>query len=441
MHSAGDISAAAVQPQQTNCWCAVASTRAMLESIDASISVAQTDVNNYMTTHDKNDWTDPSFADYMQCAKGSPNPSYPHDARGMAWALWNWATPDQSAGYNDYESTNQSAMDWRIVRGIRATGDPVGAIVVHGEHAILVVGYQTALDPLNENGQNNQIMGMLVWDPWYNAGFGNWSGWPAGGFAPNSYVTLSDWNTKYFTNDRNEGPYFQGQYIAVLRSSVADAPSDTPAQDFGSAKYAEAGGGTGSTASPAPSDTPQASSTSADSSVAADTMPPAAPAALAATAADSATIAGAVASGLSAYGLIGNPDLGDVPANYTIGTTVHVRSLAVGVPSYDLVELRVGDLVKAVALVDEVSGAYRFGELRATFGDVRLPSATQLTSALATNGLGGSASLSWTWTNDPVPPFQPFLTGLDAAGKTAFVTPNGVTEQLPVVNGVTSTAN
>src|SRR4051812_1511457 len=63
---------AAVQPQQTNCWCAVASTRAMLESIDASLSVTQTDVNNYMTTHDKNNWTDPSFSGFIKCAKGSP---------------------------------------------------------------------------------------------------------------------------------------------------------------------------------------------------------------------------------------------------------------------------------------------------------------------------------------------------------------------------------
>ena len=80
----------------------------------------------------------------------------------MAWALWNWATPDQSVGYNDYEGTNQSAMNWKIVRGIRATGDPVGAIVVHGAHAIVVVGYQTTLDPLNEGGQTNKIQGMRL---------------------------------------------------------------------------------------------------------------------------------------------------------------------------------------------------------------------------------------------------------------------------------------
>jgi len=49
-------------------------TRAMLESIDASISVAQTDVNDYMAAHDKNDWTDPNFSSYIRCSEGIADP-------------------------------------------------------------------------------------------------------------------------------------------------------------------------------------------------------------------------------------------------------------------------------------------------------------------------------------------------------------------------------
>ena len=56
-----------------------------------------------MTAHDKNDWTDPASATTCDARQGSPSPVYAHDARGMAWALWNWATPDQSVGFNDYE--------------------------------------------------------------------------------------------------------------------------------------------------------------------------------------------------------------------------------------------------------------------------------------------------------------------------------------------------
>jgi hypothetical protein len=156
-----------------------------------------------------------------------------------------------------------------------------------------------------------------------------------------------------------------------------------------------------------------------------------------------AGIAQAVADGLTTYGLLGNRDLGNLPANYTIGTTVHVNSLVVGIPSYDLAELRVNGSVKAVALVDEVDGGYQFGELRATTGDVRLPTASQMSSVLAAHGLRGTPSLSWTWADDPAapPPFAPFLTGTDAFGRTAFVTQAGVQAHLTTVNGVTPAAN
>jgi carboxypeptidase T len=424
----------AVQPQQTNCWCAVASTRAMLETMDAAASVAQTDVNDFMVAHDKNDWTDPTFGDFIRCAKGSPSPSYAHDSRGMAWALYHFATADGSIGFNDYESTNQSAMNWKIVRGIRATNAPVGVSVVHGEHEVLAVGYQTALDPFNENGQPNQILGMRVWDPWYNAGFGNWSGWPAGGFAPNSYVVLSDWNTRYFTDDESEGPYFQNQYVAVLRSSVAEQPTDNPAQDFGTATYNQSST-PDPTPAPSPTESPVASDTSAsvaatDGAPAAFTLPGAAP-----------TISQALTDGLTANALFGDSELGNLPASYTVGTSVHVRSLVAGVPSYDLVELNVGGVVRAVALVDEVGSGYRFSELRAATGDMHLPTVGQLSAALSTNGLRGTPSLTWTWTDEPIPPFQPFLTGIDASGRTAYVTPDGVAEQLTLASGVAPAAN
>ena len=92
-----------------------------------------------------------------------------------------------------------------------------------------------------------------------------------------------------------------------------------------------------------------------------------------------------------------------------------------------------------MALVDEVNGGYAFGELRATTADVRLPTTAQLSSALAANGLRGTPSLSWTWTDDPAapPPFAPFLTGTDAFGSTAFVTPAGSRAHSDTVNGVT----
>ena len=433
--------ASAVQSQQTDCWCAAASTRAMLATIDPSTSATQSDVSNFMTTHAKNDWTNPSFSDYIKCARGSPNPSYAHDGRGMAWALWNWATSDHSVGYNDYTATNQATMDWRIVRNIRATNAPVGVMVVHGEHAILAVGYQTAIDPLADAGQSNQLLGLRVWDPWYGTGFGNWSGWPNGGFAGNSYVALADWNSKYFTTDQNEGPYYSGKYVTVMQSSVAEAPNDSPAQNYGDWAYAQQTASPSPTPTPTPSDspTPSPSPSSAPANIATDSA--VATTATIALPAPAGTIAQAVADGLSTYSLLGDQELGNLPASYTVGTSVHVRSLAVDMPSYDLVELRANGAVAAVALVDEVGGGYLFGELRPTTSNISLPTASQLSAALSVNGLSGTPSLSWTWTTNDTPPFAPFLTGTDAAGKTAFVTATGVTEQLPLVNGITPLAN
>lgn len=440
----------AVQPQQTNCWCVVASTRATLEHISAAISVSQTDVNNYMTPRDKNDWTDPSFRDYMRCTAGSPSPSYAHDGRGMAWALWRFASDDGRYGFNDYAGTNQGRMNWSIVRSIRATGWPVGIIAAHGKHAILAVGYRTALDPFAEGGQPNQILGFRVWDPWYNAGFGNWSGWPAGGFAGNSYITLDDWNSVYFTDDRNEGPYYDGKYVAVMRSSVAEQPSDTPAQSYGEWVYDNGGmpptptPSPQSTPAPTPDATPTADPTATPAPTPTDDPPPegtafvfASAAALTATsAAPAGTVELAVREGIAAHDLLGDPELGNLPATFSIGNSVHVTSLAPGVASYELVEILVGGTVRAMALVRERDGGYVLGELRATLGDVHLPTQAQLQSRLAPNGLRGTATLTWAWLDgQPVPPFAPFLTGVDSQGRAAFVAADGAVERLATLSG------
>jgi hypothetical protein len=81
------------------------------------------------------------------------------------------------------------------------------------------------------------------------------------------------------------------------------------------------------------------------------------------------------------------------------------------------------------------------GELRPTTGNVRLPNRAQLQSSLAARGLRGTASLSWTWTREPGSPFAPFLTGVDARGRTTFVTARGVTTALPVIRGLTLRPN
>ncbi len=427
------------QPQQTNCWCVVAATRTLLRHVDASITASQAEINESMTPYDVNDWTDPGFRDYIRCTSGNPSPSFAHDSRGMAWALWQYGSMGQTRGYNDYTSTNQAQMNWSIVRSIRATGEPVGITAARGMHEILAVGYQSALDPFDEQGQPNQILGFRVWDPWNGAGFGNWSGWPAGGFAANSYVTIDDWNSVYFTADQNEGPYYDGKFVAVMRSSVAEAPSANPAAAFGDWTYdnltspdTEPDPDTEPSPDPTPSGDPAAAGASFTFAGATSSVTSARPA-------DSIQLA--VAQGLRTHDLFGEPQLGSLPTTYTLGNMVHVTSLVREMPSYDLVEILVGGRVRAVALVRERRGGHELGELRPTVGNVRLPSASQLQSSLRAQGLRGSASLSWTWTREPGSPFAPFLTGTDAAGRPAFVTSRGVTTALPLIRGLTLRSN
>ncbi|HYI23359.1 MAG TPA: M14 family metallopeptidase, partial [Candidatus Limnocylindrales bacterium] len=360
------FNANAVQPQKTNCWCVVASTRAWLRHMNPSFSVKQSDLNAYMTTKDKNDWTDPSTSYYIRCTGGSPSPSFAHDGRGMAWTLWNNRPAGTDHGFQDYKTTTAKAMNWQFVRNIRATGDPVGAIVAAGQHAILVVGYKTRLDPFHENGEKNNLYGFRVWDPWYQAGFGNWSGWPAGGFSGNAYVTVQDWNQKYFKKDVNEGPYYSGAFVGVLPSANVEAPSDNPGRSYGQDAYdtANADEPTDPPEEPPPADPPNA--------------PALAPA---------ASVADAISLGLRTHGLLNDPALGNLPASYAVGSSVMVESLAAQMPSYLLVELMVGSSVRAVASVNVTSRGYVFGELRPTTGSWRLPSSATMSNALRANGL------------------------------------------------------
>jgi carboxypeptidase T len=390
---------AAAQPQQAGCWCVVASTRTWLRHIDLANFPSQNELDMYMREADKNDWTDPSTDYYIRCTRGSPSPSFAHDGRGMAWTMYQYATTDGSLGFNDYRSTSRSDMNWQIVRSIRASGQPAGVIAAAGRHAILAVGYSTRYDPL-ESG-SNEILGMRVWDPWYQSGFGSFDGWPTGGFAPNSYVALSTWNSKYFTADNNEGPYYAGNYVAVLPSSVAAPPSDNPAPSLGDAAFQAAQAGQ------------SASMTTADS-------PAPAP---------EASLAAAIENGMRANSLFNDASLGSVPESYSLGRTLSVESIA-GENPYELVELVAGWRVRAVALVEKTADGYQFGELRPVTGLFHLPSLTDMRAALSANDLEGTPRLVWDWTSERNPPFVPFLAGRDPEdGSLSIITRLGLIDR------------
>src|SRR3990172_10689163 len=63
--------------------------------------------------------------------------------------MWEFASANHSLGFRDYTTsdTAQSVINWMIIRGIRATGDPVGVTMKKGKHEVLAVGFKTYNDP------------------------------------------------------------------------------------------------------------------------------------------------------------------------------------------------------------------------------------------------------------------------------------------------------
>ena len=73
-----------------------------------SFSASQSDLNDLHDAERQERLDRPRLQAATSAAHAArPAPAYAHDGRGMAWALWNYATPDQSLGFNDYRSTSR----------------------------------------------------------------------------------------------------------------------------------------------------------------------------------------------------------------------------------------------------------------------------------------------------------------------------------------------
>jgi hypothetical protein len=393
--------------QARGCWCVVASARTTLQYMDPSFSISQSKLNRYMTTKDKYDWTDPSQPQFA-CADGS----YGHDGRGWSWTLYRYAPGARS--FNDYRSSSRADQDWEIVKGIRATGAPVGVIAAAGMHAINVVGYRTLHDPFTVNRRRRTdpgspvrpvLYGFFVVDPWRGRGNSGMRDWPFNGFAPNSYIDIGDWDSRYFLKDIYEGRYYYGKWVTILRKAEAGPPDNDPGQTYGDLAYQQAVGG---------------AAVSGDDVVAASA--PSAP-----------TIAQAIEQGIRHHGLLRDATLGVDLGGYSVGRALHVRSLAPDIASYSLAEVRVSGVLRAVALVTQTSSGYRFGALTPS-GDVTgLPSQSELDAVLSANGMRGPARLVWGWTPSAAPPFAPFVAGTDrATGRSVYLTGQGRLEPTEV---------
>ena len=401
------------QSQETRCNCVPASARVWIRYTRSEFGTpSQQQLHGYMSGYDAKDWSN------SKClvSEGNPYVSTPHDARGWAYAMWEYATANESIGFNHYRFSSQALANWELVWGIRATAAPVGVIAKAGKHAILAVGYNTDYDPWKP--QVSEIYGFRIWDPWYESGFGNigFRNWPDAGYTQNKYVTLSTWNTYIFKRDVNEGSYYKdangnGYYVAVLRKLSVSAPSEALApMSYGEYEFNQHGGGPGALSM----DDGGASVITAES------------------------IDEALSAGLTANDLTNDSEFGDL-STYTIGTVLEVHSLVREVPSYALVEVRVSDELRGVALMMRMGDGYAFGALKRTRSDGHLPTSSELNDQAQLYGLEGRPRLVWTITPDADnPPFVPMLEAVDpATGRAAFVTSAGVVDDLRPADGLT----
>lgn len=386
---------------QAKCaWCVVASAITWLKYISGSTIPSPSSMSSYMTSKDRYPGQSGSCIDPSDGRR-----YYGHDPRGWAWGMFNYSPP--AWYFNDYKNSSRTWMEWEFVYGVRGDGNPTGAIVEGGVHAIDILGYYTLNDPFADLAKT--LYGYYIFDPWYGRGNSGMPNWPYNGFAPDSYVTIGNWNSLYYLPDTFDGVFWNGLYDGVLRST-SGTPSDTPPQTYGDYRL---NGGT----SPAPAPDPGPRSLAVGST--------------------SPELSEAVSNGLQENALGSGASLGIDLTGYSLGPVVHVESLAKDVPSYDLVELQVAGKVRAVALVSLVAEGYRFGAITPVTSEPAVMSLAGRTHALAANGLTGSGELVWAPSTSGSTPFGPFVRGEFADGHEGFLTPKGRVTGIQLLPGFT----
>jgi hypothetical protein len=316
------------------------------------------------------------------------------DPRAWAWLMWQHTGPGYA--YHDYYFTDSGSpsqytanyyMADQLYR-LQSANQPVGALTDNGHHAVAVVGFRSTDWPA-------QVSGFYVVDPYASQARKNYySGWI--GDAPGSYLDITTWNTYYFTYYYDEGLqaaypngyYWKNQYVVVLRSKN-DSPQPTPTNDAMPPIY-----GYTSAPSVAIAATSDAVSDQAYSSI------------------ENATLIG-----ISSNGLSNDPSLAVDLRGAQIGRQVHVDSLDPAVPAYELVEVKSGGAVAAVAMIVDRPDGYHFGALSPVESGWSMPDGSGATTRLRQDGIDvKSMKLVWGASDESSSPFGPIWQATDASG-------------------------
>ena len=340
------------------------------------------------------------------------------DSRGWAWLMF--AHAPTGYGYHDYWSTSQSTVNGWMELGIRTTYQPVGAIVFRGIHAVDVVGFIASADPLR---QPSSLDGFFIVDPWYPNATNVKSSGGTIGLAPNTYLTLDEWNSQYFKpyvdpayESRHGNTIWHGAYVTVLRAADG-TPEPTPAADAMPPRYSDAFLGSAATsvaASLAPAGSTLADAPALDVPVA--PLP---------EAGDSLASA-ALQDGLRSNHLDTTNALGIDLRNVTIGRRVTVDGGSSGVQSYDLVEVERGGTVLAIAMLSRRPDGLRFAGIQPVYAGNAIKDAASVRQTFKASGIDArSLRLQWDPSADSLSPFSPLWVATDAGGGEHRLTPIG----------------
>jgi hypothetical protein len=186
------------------------------------------------------------------------------------------------------------------------------------------------------------LNGFYVIDPWYNG-----SSWSAYGatydLAPNTYRTISDWNSHYFlpyTVEDTSPPTWHNEWVVILRANTG-FPTDYP-------------------------DVPWTDVHSGHPNFAMqEATEPVYP---------SNALSQAVVDGMTRNGLLNDgKGLGVNIAHPTVGNSVFVTSVAADYPSYYLAEVRDRGKTVALATVNVEADGLHFAAAVATGPTFKLP--------------------------------------------------------------------
>ena len=181
--------------QQKITWCVAASIQMMLNIIKDTQDHSSTTQERYIRYARKHDqFTDPTIT-------GT-------DGQGWVAALNHYG---KSTNYHIVSSKSYAGAIRSAVRRLRATGEPVGLVIEHHNHAWVMTGFESSTDPAVDS--SFKLTAVYIMGPLYPRK-------PSGGLDPPpdtrvTYHQMKSYLTKYVDADVAPNNPWEGTYVTI----------------------------------------------------------------------------------------------------------------------------------------------------------------------------------------------------------------------------------